>query len=100
MMNKLIKRFFLLAFCAVGAHAAEVPAPTCDEIRLQIAAQTGLLPKVNTDLLRTIGLNQQCQFTAAEVYRGAYGDKPLPVQAPRARYKRHEDQHDRHDDDD
>ena len=99
-MKTLIQRFFVLTFLAVGVHAAEVPAPSCDEIRLQIAAQIGLLPTVNTDLLRNIGLNQQCQFTAAEVYRGAYGDKPLPVEAPRARYKRHEDRHDRHDDDD
>ena len=98
-MNKFIKRFFLLAFCAVGVHAAEAPAPNCDEIRLQIAAQTGLLPTVNTDLLRTIGLNQTCQFSAAEVYRAAYGDKPLPVEAPRERYKKHEDhQEDDHDD--
>lgn len=99
MMNKLIKRFFLLVFCAMGVHAAEVPAPTCDEIRLQIAAQIGLLPKVNTDLLRTIGLNQQCQFTAAEVYRGAYGDKPLPVEEPREHYKKHEDRHENDHDD-
>ncbi|MEI8168579.1 MAG: hypothetical protein WCG50_02815 [Rhodoferax sp.] len=93
-MKKSIHLFGILSLCALGAQAADVPAPTCDEIRVQIQAQTGLLPQANIDLLRTIGLNQQCQFSAAEVYRGAYGDKPLPVQAPRAPHRSHD-----HDDD-
>lgn len=99
-MNKSIQRFFLFALCSVGVQAAQVPAPTCDEIRTQIAAQRGLLPAVNIDLLRDIGQNQYCQFTSAEVYRGAYGDKPLPVELPRKRYKKHEDHHDRHEEND
>ena len=93
-MKKTIPLFGILSLCALAAQAAELPAPTCDEIRVQIQAQTGLLPQPNTDLLRSIGLNQHCQFSAAEVYRGAYGDKPLPVQAPRTPHRSHD-----HDDD-
>ena len=90
-MKKLIPLFGILSLSAL---AADLPAPTCGEIRAQIRAQVGLLPQPNTDLLRAIGLNQHCQFSAAEVYRGAYGDKPLPVQAPRAPHRSHD-----HDDD-
>jgi hypothetical protein len=93
-MKKSIQLLGILSLCALGAQAAELPAPTCEEIRVQIQAQTGLLPQANVDLLRTIGLHQQCQFTAAEVYRGAYGDKPLPVQAPPARHRSHDQEDD------
>ena len=96
-MKKSIHVVGILSLCALsslGAQAADLPTPSCDEIRVQIRAQTGLLPQANIDLLRSIGLNQQCQFTAAEVYRGAYGDKPLPVQAPRDPHRSHD-----HDDD-
>ena len=93
-MKKSSHLFGILSLCALGAQAADLPAPTCDEIRVQIQAQTGLLPQANVDLLRTIGLNQHCQFSAAEVYRGAYGDKPLPVPAPRTYDRSHG-----HDDD-
>lgn len=93
-MRKTILCLGVLSLLALGAQAAEGPAPSCDEIRVQIAAQTGLLPQPNVELLRTIGLNQACQFSAAEVYRGAYGDKPLPVQTPRT----HRASHDEDDD--
>lgn len=93
-MKNSIHLFGILSLCTIGAQAADLPAPTCDQIRGQIQAQTGLLPQANIELLRSIGLNQQCQFSAAEVYRGAYGDKPLPVQAPRTQQRSHD-----HDDD-
>lgn len=93
-MKKTILYLGVLSLSAFGAQAADGPAPSCEAIRVQIAAQTGLRPQANIELLRTIGLNQACQFSAAEVYRGAYGDKPLPVQAPRA----HRASHDEDDD--
>ena len=88
------KSLFLVAFscfCAVGVHAAQDQAPTCEQIREQIKAVTGLPPKVNTELLQTLSLRQECQFVAAEVYRAAYGDKPLPQQDPYRQQNRHED---------
>lgn len=93
-MKKTILCLGVLSLLALGVQAAEVPTPSCDEIRVQIASQTGLLLQPNIELLRTIGLNQTCQFSAAEVYRGAYGDKPLPVQKPRAHRAAHEDDDD------
>lgn len=93
-MKKSIQCFGLLSLCALGAQAAEVPTPSCDEIRVQIRSQTGLLPKINTELLQTISRNPQCQFTSAEAYRSAYGDKPIPVHAPRAQHSRHEEEDD------
>ena len=47
--------------------------------------QTGILPKTNTELLQQLSTRQECRFSAAEVYRAAYGDKPLPRQEPRSR---------------
>jgi hypothetical protein len=32
------------------------------------------------DLLQQIGKHQECNFSSVEVYRAAYGDKPLPSQ--------------------
>ena len=47
--------------------------------------QTGILPKTNTELLQQLSTRQECRFSAAEVYRAAYGDKSLPRQEPRSR---------------
>jgi hypothetical protein len=32
----------------------------------------------NIELLKQISMHQDCNFSSAEVYRAAYGDKPLP----------------------
>lgn len=88
------KTLFLLAFSglfAVGVHAAQDQAPTCEQIREQIKSVTGLPPQVNTELLQTLSLRQECQFLAAEVYRAAYGDKPLPQQDTYRGQNRHDD---------
>jgi hypothetical protein len=37
----------------------------------------------NTTLLRNISVHQECRFSSAEVYRAAYGDKPMPIQMAR-----------------
>jgi hypothetical protein len=85
----------LLVILAMGAHAADVPAPTCDQIREEIKAVKGLAAMINTELLQKISLRSDCQFTSAEVYRAAYGDKPLPPPEP---YRQHNNE--RHDEDD
>lgn len=77
----MIKSLPLAGFlcCAsLCANAAGVPAPGCEQLREQIRAQTGILPKPDTALLQKLGLRPECGFSAAEVYRAAYGDKPLP----------------------
>lgn len=83
----------LLCLASLCANAGEVPASTCEQIRKQIQAQTGILPEPNTGLLQKLGSSPECRFSAAEVYRAAYGDKPLPVKEARSHRK-----HD-HDDD-
>jgi len=83
----------ILGLVVLQARAADVPTRSCDQIREQIAAQTGLLPKANTELLQLISARPECQFVAAEVYRAAYGDKPLPQQEPR-RQRQHEERDD------
>lgn len=83
--------------CTAAAQAApvsETPADACPELRARIQAQIGLLPKPDTVLLEQLGRHAVCRFSAAEVYRAAYGDQPLPKNERRERHRKH------HDDDD
>lgn len=89
---------FLLALSITAAHAAapDVQEPSCDQIRAEIQAHTGIPAKPDTELLARVGANKSCRFTSAEAYRAAWGDKPLPLDERRdRRSKKHE-----HDDDD
>jgi hypothetical protein len=74
----------LLVFAALGANAATPQTQTCQQVRERIQMQTGILPKADTGLLQQLSAHQECRFSAAEVYRAAYGDKPLPRQEPRS----------------
>jgi hypothetical protein len=88
----------VLLLCIGAAHAAapaEPAAESCDQIRAQIQAHTGMPAKPNTALLAKVGENRKCRFTAAEAYRAAWGDKPLPKDDPRDRRAKHRE----HDDD-
>jgi hypothetical protein len=77
-MKKLLPFVVLLGCIANGVHAAnELPA-TCIEIRTQIKTVTGLVTKPNKELLRHISTHQGCNFSTEEVFRAAYGDRPLP----------------------
>lgn len=77
-----------LGLFAASAHAAEPQLETCEEIRAQIKAQTGVLAKPDLKLLAKVGANKKCRFTEAEAYRAAYGDKPLPKGEGDARRER------------
>jgi chorismate mutase len=79
-----------LILVANYASSAEVLTQTCEQIREQIKTQTGELVQVDTTLLQSIAARQECGFTSAEVYRAAYGDKPLPKQEARATHREHE----------
>jgi hypothetical protein len=92
-MFRSLPAFGFLCLASLCANAAEVQAPSCARLREQIQAQTGILPKPDTDLLQKLGSRPECRFSAEEVYRAAYGDKPLPRKDARTRRK-----HD-HDDD-
>jgi hypothetical protein len=84
-----------LSLAAANANAAALQPESCDQVRAQINAQVGVLPKVNTDMLHKLSSRPDCRFTAAEVYRSAYGDKPMPKNESRGhRSRRHH-----HDDD-
>lgn len=78
----------LMALAAPVTAAPE--AETCDAIRAKI----GQLPPADAELLRTLAIRQECRFTAAEVYRAAYGDKPMPKYRPRRHHRRHDDDDD------
>jgi len=87
----------LLALSMTTVHAAtpDVQEESCDQIRAEIRAHTGIPAKPNTLLLSKVGANNKCRFTSAEAYRAAWGDKPLPNDDRRdRRSKAHE-----HDDD-
>jgi hypothetical protein len=80
-----------LILLSVPLKAADEPPEPCDTIRARI----GVAPLADPDLLRSLAARQDCAFTSAEVYRAAYGDRPLPPPDSReSRHRRH------HDDDD
>jgi hypothetical protein len=81
----------LLGFYCFGAHAADLSVQTCEQIREQIKAQTVVLPKTNVELLQKISIRQECQFSAPEVYRAAFGNKPFPKQDARRHRSSHDD---------
>ena len=94
LMYKLLPLFVFLGGLTSGAQAADDQLQTCDQIRGQIQAVTGLVPMPDLDLLKQISLRQECVFSSAEAYRAAYGDKPLPPQGAPA----HHENRDRDDD--
>jgi hypothetical protein len=79
---------------ATAADASE--AASCDQIRAEIMAHTGIPDRPNTELLRKVGANGSCRFTSAEAYRAAWADKPLPPPTRHSERRRHHE----HDEDD
>ncbi|PKO86059.1 MAG: hypothetical protein CVU18_16920 [Betaproteobacteria bacterium HGW-Betaproteobacteria-12] len=86
----------LLATLAIHAHAQVAPSESCAQIRERIQAQSGLLPKPDTELLKAIGDRSDCRFTTPEVWRAAFGDRPTLSDEPAPHRRR---QHDEDDDD-
>lgn len=87
----------LLALPMTTIHAAtpDIQEESCDQIKAEIRAHTGIPAKPNTTLLSKVGANNGCRFTSAEAYRAAWGDKPLPVDDRRG----HRSEGREHDDD-
>jgi hypothetical protein len=92
-MFKTLPLTGFICLASLCANAATGQAPSCEQLREQIQAQTGILPKPDTELLQKLGARPECRFSATEVYRAAYGDKPLPKKEART-YRKHD-----HDDD-
>jgi hypothetical protein len=89
-MKHAVLPFLLLGFSLAHAtDTANVPVESCDQIRAQIKAQTGVLARPDTVLLGKVGANKQCRFTSAEAYRAAWGDKPMPKDDRPARRSSH-----------
>lgn len=84
-----------LSMTTVLAATPDVQEESCDQIREEIRAHTGIPAKPNTLLLRKIGANNKCRFTSAEAYRAAWGEKPLPKDDRRDRRSKGRE----HDDD-
>lgn len=95
-MRKSILVIGLLGLVLTNATSANAQTESCDQIRTQINAQTGIPPKVDTELLRKLA-RPECRFSSAEVYRAAYGDKPMPINESA---RRHAKRGHHHDDDD
>jgi len=92
-MQKHLPLIGLLSLVAFHAAAAEAQPPTCEQLRERIQSQAGVSSKVNIELLQRLSGRQDCRFSAAEIYRAAYGDRPMPKRESRSHRK-----HD-HDDD-
>ena len=69
-----------LGCLTAGVQAADELPQNCSQIRERIKAVTGPDISPSMDLLEQIALHQECNFSSAEVYRAAAGDKPLPSQ--------------------
>lgn len=91
---KAIPIILLVALSMTIAHAAttDVQPESCEQIRKQIQAHTGIPARPNTTLLSKVGANKKCRFTSAEAYRAAWGDKPMPKEEARnSRRQKHGD---------
>jgi len=83
-----------LGLLAVNANAASPKVESCEQIRLQIKTQTGVLPKPDTTMLEKLDAQPECRFSTAEVYQAAFGDKPMPEKERRDRRAKHRDDDD------
>lgn len=91
-MKSALALIFALSVMPTYAATSATQNESCQQIREQIAAHTGLPVKPNMVLLGKVGENTNCDFTSAEAYRAAWGDKPLPKDARRdRRSKDHDD---------
>ena len=90
-MRKYLPIIGLVSLMTLNVSAAEAQADSCEQIREQIKSQTGLLPKTDIDLLQKLSVRSECRFSAAEVYRAAYGDQPLPKTEQRRQQSGHDD---------
>jgi len=79
-MKPILIAIALLGGFASATQAAEELPQTCIQIRERIKAVTGLVAVPSIDLIRQIGKHPECNFTAAETYRAARGDRPMPPQ--------------------
>lgn len=84
-MRKYLPIIGLIGLFALNANSAEPQTETCEQIRVQIKAQTGVLTRPDTVLLGKVGARPECRFSAVEAYRAAWGDKPMPKDQPRNR---------------
>jgi hypothetical protein len=90
-MRKYSSMIGLFSLLSLNVNPAAAQAESCEQIRTQIKAQTGVLPKPDTVMLGKVGEHPECRFTAAEAYRAAYGDKPMPKDERRERRSKHRD---------
>jgi hypothetical protein len=79
-MKAILIVIALLGGYASAAQAAEELPQTCIQIRDGIKAVTGFVAVPNIDLIQQIGKHPECNFTSAEIYRAARGDRPPPPQ--------------------
>lgn len=89
-LSTLGREIILLALLACGtpvlaasaADAAIANLFACDQVRASILAQTGIRERPDIDLLDRIRAHPECSFTTPEVFRAAFGDKPMPAPGP------------------
>ncbi|TVO63624.1 hypothetical protein [Denitromonas ohlonensis] len=97
-MNTFAFKSFVIVGLGIGLSAsalAQTPSmASCEQIRTQIQAQVGIRTKPDTAMLDILSEHPECRFTAAEVFRAAFGDRPMP------RNTRRDGQRNMRDDDD
>lgn len=95
MMKTISTILLALSMTTVQAATPVVQEESCDQIKEEIRAHTGIPAKPNTLLLSKIGAINKCRFTSAEAYRAVWGEKPLPKDDRRDRHSKARE----HDDD-
>lgn len=93
-MKSLVVLLGVLLSAAQAAAATERQPESCTDIRARIAAQTGVLARPDIAMVETVGARPDCRFTSAEVFRAAYGDRPMPESGRHGRDRHHKRHHD------
>lgn len=87
-MKSVILCLGLLSCLPLHASAAAPAVESCEQLRAQI----GRMPPADHQLLAKMRSSRGCEFTTAEIFRVAYGDKPVPQVVPH--YRKHREHHD------
>ena len=81
----------ILLFSTTSLFAQnEKTIQSCDQIKSEIKAHTGNPSIPNIDLLKKISGRNECNFTASEVYRAAYGDTAIKIENKINRHSEHD----------
>lgn len=97
MSKHTIYSTIILLFLTTSSFAqADATTQSCEQIKAEIKAHTGEPSSPNVDLLKKLSGRNECEFTASEAYRAAYGDKVIPIENNVHQHSEHT-RHSKHD---